>query len=104
MASAIGRGRLLPGDRLPAVREMAVGLGIAPNTVAKAYRRLEAAGLVEGRGRHGTFVRAAPSQRTLGAEAPLAEAARSYAARAGALGFGVEEALASVKRALGRRD
>jgi len=53
--------RLSPGDRLPTVRRLAGDLGIAPNTVARAYRELEIAGLIEGRGRAGTFVSAGPS-------------------------------------------
>ncbi|WP_157601873.1 GntR family transcriptional regulator, partial [Promicromonospora kroppenstedtii] len=43
--------RTLPvGARLPTVRALAADLGIAVNTVARAYRELEAAGLVETRG------------------------------------------------------
>jgi DNA-binding transcriptional regulator YhcF (GntR family) len=49
-------GRLLPGDRLPTVRALAEQLRLAPGTVARAYRELEHDGIVEGRGRRGTFV------------------------------------------------
>ncbi|WOQ17960.1 GntR family transcriptional regulator [Raineyella sp. W15-4] len=52
----IRAGTLLPGTRLPPVRRLAEDLGIAPNTVARAYRELEAAGHVETAGRHGTRV------------------------------------------------
>ena len=47
---------LLPGDRLPPVRVLATELGLAPNTVASAYRRLSERGITVGRGRMGTFV------------------------------------------------
>jgi DNA-binding transcriptional MocR family regulator len=47
---------LLPGDRLPPVRSLADELGLAPNTVAAAYRRLGERGIIVGRGRRGTFV------------------------------------------------
>ncbi|MFC7765798.1 GntR family transcriptional regulator [Leucobacter soli] len=57
VVSAVADGRLLPGTRLPTVRALAAHLGLAVNTVAGAYRSLEAAGVVEGRGRAGTFVR-----------------------------------------------
>jgi GntR family transcriptional regulator len=49
-------GYLLDGDRLPTVREVAGALVINPNTVAKAYRELERAGLVTPRAGQGTFV------------------------------------------------
>lgn len=44
------------GTRLPTVRRLAEDLGLAVNTVAKAYRHLEAEGHVETRGRNGTVV------------------------------------------------
>lgn len=52
----IASAQLAPGSRLPTVRRLAADLAIAPNTVARAYRELEANGVVESRGRHGTFV------------------------------------------------
>ena len=52
----ITSGRLLPGQRLPTTRALATHLGLAVNTVAGAYRALEDTGLVEGRGRAGTFM------------------------------------------------
>lgn len=39
-------GDLRPGDKLPTVRRLAADLGLAPNTVARAYRELEAAGVL----------------------------------------------------------
>ncbi|WP_182345648.1 GntR family transcriptional regulator [Tomitella gaofuii] len=49
-------GGLIAGQKLPAVRELAQTLGIAANTAARSYRELEAAGVVETRGRRGTFI------------------------------------------------
>ena len=49
-------GRLEPGSRLPTVRDLAGQLELAPGTVARAFRELESDGIVEGRGRLGTFV------------------------------------------------
>ena len=57
--SAISTGQLVAGNRLPPVRKLADELGIAPNTVARTFRELEQAGVVETKGRHGTFVRGA---------------------------------------------
>jgi DNA-binding LacI/PurR family transcriptional regulator len=52
----IASGKLEPGDRLPAVREMAERLGINLHTVRSAYQKLEAEGLVETRRGRGTHV------------------------------------------------
>lgn len=52
----IARGRIEGGERLPSIREMAVALSLAPNTVATAYRRLADRGVIVSRGRAGTFV------------------------------------------------
>ena len=49
-------GRLAAGARLPTTRALAADLDVAVNTVAKAYRELELEGVLEGRGRHGTYV------------------------------------------------
>lgn len=52
----IACGELLPGDRLPSIREMAARLGIAPMTVATVYRELQNADLIEAQPGFGTFV------------------------------------------------
>jgi GntR family transcriptional regulator len=52
----VASGRLGPGEELPAIRVLAEQLVINPNTVARAYRELEAAGVVEKRRTSGTFV------------------------------------------------
>ena len=57
---ALRLGRLLPGDRLPKVKEVVAELAINPNTVLKAYRELELKGLASGRRGQGTFIQAAP--------------------------------------------
>jgi len=49
-------GALAHGARLPTVRGLADELGLAANTVAKAYRELEAEGVIETRGRAGSFI------------------------------------------------
>lgn len=49
-------GELIAGTKLPTVRAMAETLGIAPNTVAKTYRELEQLGVLETRGRAGTYI------------------------------------------------
>ncbi len=54
-------GRLGSGERLPTVRQAARDLGVAPGTVAKAYKMLERDGLIVTRGAAGTRVADAPS-------------------------------------------
>ena len=56
ISEAIARGQLVSGDKLPAVRKLASELVINPNTVARAYSRLEQAGLVTTKTGSGTFV------------------------------------------------
>ncbi|HEU0041203.1 MAG TPA: GntR family transcriptional regulator [Jiangellaceae bacterium] len=54
----VAAGTLRPGDRLPTVRSLGADLGIATNTVARAYRELESLGVVASRRRVGTVVTA----------------------------------------------
>ena len=69
------------------MRDLAGRVGLAVNTVARAYRELETAGVVETRGRQGTFVaRRDPT------DTAMAAAARVYADAARALGVGLGEA------------
>src|SRR5258706_4360887 len=58
---AIATGRLVVGDQLPTVRQLAVDLRINANTVAKVYVELEREGVVETRRGVGTFVKAWPA-------------------------------------------
>ena len=89
-------GALPAGYRLPTVRGLAESLGLAANTVAKAYRALESDGVIETRGRHGTYVAAAGSA----ARRQLAAAAQAYVERARRLGLDQAAALAAVRDAL----
>ena len=58
---AIRLGVLKKGDQLPTVKEVVGSLAINPNTVLKAYKELEHAGLAAGRQGIGTFVTATPT-------------------------------------------
>ncbi len=52
----IRSGTLAPGTKLPVVRALASDLGVAVNTIARAYQELEREGLVTTRRRVGTIV------------------------------------------------
>nr|WP_309504904.1 GntR family transcriptional regulator [Nocardioides sp. CGMCC 1.13656] len=84
IASRAASGDLPAGTRLPTVRALADELGLAVNTVAKAYRALEGAGVVTTDGRRGTFVS--------GASTSARDAAAAYVATARRLGLTLTEA------------
>jgi DNA-binding transcriptional regulator YhcF (GntR family) len=99
IAVRIRDGRLPAGTRLPPVRRLAKDLELAPNTVARAYRELEIAGLVMTAGRRGTVV--AASGDTVVQEA--AAAAAAYADAVHRLGVDPPEALALARAAVEAR-
>jgi len=68
---ALRLGLLLEGDQLPTVKDVVARLAINPNTVLKAYRDLEHAGLIGGRPGVGTFVIKTLSDASLAAHGPL---------------------------------
>ncbi|MEO6942145.1 MAG: GntR family transcriptional regulator [Terrimesophilobacter sp.] len=92
----VASGELVPGTRLPTVRRLAEDLGLAPNTVARTYRELESDGVIETRGRHGSFV----SSRGDPTERKAQEAAAEYAARIRQLGMPTAEAIELAAAAL----
>ena len=96
IAAQVASGELPPGTKLPTVRALAETLGIAPNTVARAYRELEHSGVVTTRGRNGTVVNGDGSDRA------AKEAAASYAEVMRALGVRQDEALELARRAFDR--
>jgi GntR family transcriptional regulator len=101
LATMIASGVLSSGDRLPPVRQLAADLGLAVNTVARAYRELESDGLVVGRVRHGTTVTAGPSPLPPAeVQRRLADAARSFAVATRQLGVTAAEAERAVRTEL----
>lgn len=92
---------LAPGTRLPSVRQLAGDLGLAAGTVARAYRELEAAGVVTSGRRSGTRVATGAAILGDGARrARLAHAAGAYAMAAGWLGATDQDAMHAVRQAL----
>jgi DNA-binding transcriptional regulator YhcF (GntR family) len=94
----VASGGLAPGARLPTVRRLAGDLDLAPNTVARAYRELEADGIIETRGRNGSFVASHGDPATRQAQ----DAASEFASRIRKLGIDPDVAVALAAAALGR--
>ena len=93
IAEGAASGALAAGHKLPTVRQLATDLGLAANTVAKAYRALEADGVIETHGRRGTFI---ASHRLTDAEAETG--AQTYARLARTQGLSLDEAIRLVEK------
>jgi len=96
LVQQIRSGELAAGAKLPTVRRLAEDLALAPNTVARAYRELEAAGAIETRGRNGTFV----SPHGDAVEREAQRAARAYVDRVRQLGLDADAAIELVTVAI----
>ncbi len=97
LAGHIRAGALRPGDKLPVVRALAADLGVATNTIARAYRELEAGGLVTTRRRVGTIVQAPPAP----AGPELQQQAVLFVREARRVGLAEEEIVDLVRGAMG---
>ena len=93
LAYQIDSGRLLPGSRLPPVRELGAALRVNPNTIRAVYRRLADAGYVMSRHGAGTHVAERPPQKR-GTEA-LAGIVSEMLRRAAHAGFTADELAAA---------
>ena len=96
---AIATGKLVVGDQLPTVRQLAVDLRINANTVAKVYAQLERSGVLETRRGVGTFVTAL-TERPAAAEGRRQELRRlveRFLADLSAQGFTSEHAIAELE-------
>ena len=92
----ISIGRLPPEAQLPTVRQLAVDLAINSNTVAKVYRDLERAGILETRRGIGTFIKASGPNAMPKSERDrlLVMLADRFLAEAAAMGFSADQLLA----------
>jgi len=93
LAYQIDSGRLLPGSRLPPVRELGAALRVNPNTIRAVYRRLADAGYVTSRHGAGTHVADRPPQRR--GDAALAGIVAELLRRAAHAGFTADEVAAA---------
>lgn len=99
----VSSGRLLPNTRLPTIRALAARLDLAPGTVARAYRELEADGTIVGQGRRGTFVASQPpeSEAVVQRRSRLRAAAFTFHDAVIRLGVDEEEAVEAIRAAFG---
>lgn len=99
LADQIESRALPPLTKLPPVRRLAADLGLAPNTVARTYRELEAEGFLITRGRNGTVVApiAAVDDET---QRRATDLATGFVTGMRALGLGPHEIMRAVRRAL----
>jgi GntR family transcriptional regulator len=100
---AVASGDLEPGARLPRVREAAAEALVNPNTVARAWRDLEAMGVVEGRAGSGVFVtEKGPDVARRERRRETLASLRQAAAEALRAGHAEEDVLEEVRRAIAR--
>jgi DNA-binding transcriptional regulator YhcF (GntR family) len=95
IAAQVASGELSAGTRLATVRQLAGALGLAANTVARAYRELEADGVLTTEGRRGTFV----TSEALSGPHPATSLAAEYVAGARRAGLTLAEATRLVEQA-----
>jgi DNA-binding transcriptional regulator YhcF (GntR family) len=93
IAEGAAAGALAPGHKLPTVRQLATDLGLANNTVARAYRELESDGVIETHGRRGTFI----ASRKLG-DSEADAGAQAYVLIARRQGLSTDEAIRLVEK------
>jgi DNA-binding transcriptional regulator YhcF (GntR family) len=98
LARYIVSGQLAAGSKLPAIRQLAQDLGLAPGTIARAYTDLERAGLTRTRRPQGSFVTDHPD-RNAPEPARLTRLAEAFAAQARQLGVGQDDAITALRGA-----
>jgi DNA-binding transcriptional regulator YhcF (GntR family) len=87
----IASGELAPGLAIPSVRQLARDLGVSLNTIARAYRLLEAEGFLVIRDRAGVTVAAPAAEIEVSARDALLERLRSVLARLRQAGMEIDE-------------
>jgi len=89
----VANGDLKPGDQLPTVRQLAIDLKVNWNTVARAYRLLDEAGLISTQQGRGTFIWEMPSEETTRQlhQQTLEGLTRRYLAEAAHLGISPQD-------------
>ncbi|MDY7431537.1 GntR family transcriptional regulator [Bacillus sp. V26] len=92
------RQELVPGDKLPSVREMAIQTKVNPNTIQRTYSEMERLGIVETRRGQGTFIADKAEIVDELKERLTREVFESFIHQMAELGLTKEEMLAGIKK------
>ncbi|MBU5246566.1 GntR family transcriptional regulator [Bacillus halotolerans] len=95
------RQELVPGDKLPSVREMAIQTKVNPNTIQRTYSEMERLGIVETRRGQGTFIADKAELVDELKERLTREVFESFIHQMAELGLTKEEMLAGIKKYTG---
>lgn len=100
----LAAGELKPGDQLPTVRQLATDLRVNFNTIARAYRILDEAGLISTQQGRGTYIWEPPDSNSLHRlrQESLDNLARHFLAAAARLGAGPDEVENTIRPQLDR--
>jgi GntR family transcriptional regulator len=97
LREAVARGRLLPDERLPSVRELSRTLVVNPNTIARVYTEMEREGILNTRPGLGVFVARPRAELTRKVRKDrLQELLDHFLTEAVHLGFSADEVVAGV--------
>ena len=101
----VSRGDIKTGDQLPTVRQLAADLRVNFNTVARAYRMLDEAGLISTQHGRGTYVWETPSPEVTQhlRRQGLREMSGQFIHEALTIGYSVDEIAAEIERELTRQ-
>lgn len=96
----LATGALKPGDQLPTVRQLATDLRVNFNTIARAYRLLDEAGLISTQQGRGTYILEPPDPEATQhlRRQELDDLTQHYLADAVALGFSAAEIRRSIEK------
>jgi GntR family transcriptional regulator len=98
----VEQGTLKPGDQLPTVRQLATDLRVNFNTIARAYRLLDVAGLISTQQGRGTYIWEPPDESTsrMLRQQGLEELTQQYMNEAHKMNYSPEEILNAVNQQL----
>ncbi|MGE7877211.1 GntR family transcriptional regulator [Peribacillus muralis] len=101
---SIARGEMKGGEKLPSVREMAIEMGVNPNTIQRTYAEIERDGIVETRRGQGTFVKNDPTLIASLRARIQAEITETFVQNMKGIGMSSQEMVAAVQQFLKKQE